>query len=329
MRFHEIITESVQIDKVSTQLLALAWRLKRVPTAAEIIPLQPLYKKKHMAPPSPKKYQDAIRLFLKDTKNIFDPKRAEYYLRVNTPIPFVHWHADSKKVFGADYPKIKEAAKLFKKSAAGKQDVMAYKAQQAKAAVAAAKQAEINAKQDAEDEKEHVEFKKLAKECAGWLEGGYGDIDFILNHPYCQQYKNPKKCNLTNGEVIYRAIDGPSRIAKEGILKKAIQQKTKRPIISYSIYSMHAHNAVQDYETGNPIMVFEKKLRVADFVFGFTDLVTDLEERGYDCNCRYEEEVWMKPTPYYTTYTPKEQVEISDEDIENDDSWDDRDYEHP
>jgi hypothetical protein len=140
-------------------------------------------------------------------------------------------------------------------------------------------------------------LEKLARACDNWFNMEYtaADIQTILTSPYSKPYKMPPQSAAT----IYRCIF-PNNPAAE-------TERDTRGFISYA-NSMRGVEAFRKL-TGakDPYYIIAKKIKPADFILNFTSLY-EMCMADMGANYDSEGELWIKPTPYYTTHTKAEIV---------------------
>lgn len=133
------------------------------------------------------------------------------------------------------------------------------------------------------------------------LEHDSNDINTILNHPASQQFKQ------TSANAIYRVVFKPYKtFLKKGVVQVKPQ---KEGFVAYSTHDLWGSSARDDFDYNGDMLRFRKNVIPGDIILDFTALVKFLVKNNQPITNIDEGEVWVKPTPYYTTFFMNEFVD--------------------
>lgn len=116
-------------------------------------------------------------------------------------------------------------------------------------------------------------------------------VSVILKSPLSQNFTN------ANASEIYRCVI----VSKTGGIKNPV---TTKQIIVYTSDISNAHRFYNSLDISNDYLVVKKVFHSNDLILNFSELANSLgQSGGWD-----ENELWMRPTPYYTTVDQSEIV---------------------
>ena len=147
-------------------------------------------------------------------------------------------------------------------------------------------------------------LSELQDACENWIEMWETDsaVKEILSHPFTQNFKT------ANASTIYRSVFiSEEKFKQQG---KAILTPTSGNFIPFTVHSGWGGSVRDDFDYYGDIIQFKKAFKASDLVLNFTALVAGLFEKGYEIHSVDEAELWMKATPYYTTFTKEEYIGI-------------------
>jgi hypothetical protein len=144
----------------------------------------------------------------------------------------------------------------------------------------------------------------LKDACESWIEmwNVKPSIDIILSHPLAGQFKRAPS------NALYRSVfTNEEKFKQRG---KVVLRAQHGGFIPMSCNKKWGASARSDFDYNGDILQFEKKLNPADVVLNFSALVDELDRLGHHIYSKKEQEIWMKATPYYKTYTIDELIDV-------------------
>jgi hypothetical protein len=126
------------------------------------------------------------------------------------------------------------------------------------------------------------------------------EINFIINHELSKGARNPPSIKKN---MIFRC----EILNASGQIKP--RRKTQNQIIAYSKTPNGAFAYYESLGVSNNFIIVRKEFKKEDFVLDFEKLTNvKILAGSHFNNAANEEEIWMKPTPYYTSIDTKEIV---------------------
>ena len=128
------------------------------------------------------------------------------------------------------------------------------------------------------------------------------DIQTILSSPESKPYKKPP-----NIKWLYRAI-----VPKDRDINSI---KSTGQVVAFATDMQGAINFIQTLEISDDYVIIRKPFNPSDFLLDFTSMYENIAQGAHSERYVKEHEVWMKPTPEYTTAKKNEIVYSSKENI--------------
>lgn len=123
--------------------------------------------------------------------------------------------------------------------------------------------------------------------------------------------KSERFFKIKTTPFIYRMVRVKRKPKKDGggytYVGNANREGTKPFIVTYSTDIEACHNVAEDVEL-NDYVIVKKKFKPTDMLLNFDELRKVVNPVKKGSRDRYEHEVWINPSAYYTTYTEKEEV---------------------
>lgn len=147
-----------------------------------------------------------------------------------------------------------------------------------------------------------ADISKLNTMLADWLEGDSPkpkDAQRILGHPFVAT--NLKNFRQSKAAFIYRTFPVLDFVKDS----RPIVTPSKTGVVCYSESKNASMSLAQEMNrTEQTLVCFRKKLTKADLLLNLASVVKAVEKEGYNLTDMLgdEKEVWMRPTPYYTTF---------------------------